>query len=49
VAILTITKDIEDQGLQPDDPLPAEHVATIKAAMGTGGSVWDEIHQGEGG
>ena len=29
-----------------DDPAPPEHVAAIKAAMGEGGSVWDEDHSG---
>jgi hypothetical protein len=28
-------------------PAAPEHIAAIKAAMGSGGSVWDETHQGE--
>ncbi|MDR5726787.1 MAG: hypothetical protein RB191_04885 [Terriglobia bacterium] len=48
VAFITIRKDIEARGLKPEDPLPAEHIATIKAAFGSGGSVWDETHAGEG-
>jgi hypothetical protein len=48
-AFVTIRADIEKRHLKPEDPLPPEHVATIKAAMGSGGSVWDETHGGEGG
>lgn len=48
-AFIAIRKDLEARGLQPSDPLPPEHIATIKAAMGSGGSVWDEDHSNNGG
>lgn len=43
--VINIKNDIEKK--PPNDPLPEEHVATLKAAMGSGGSVWDETHAGE--
>ena len=46
VDIINIKNDLEKRS--PSDPAPAEHVATIKAALGSGGSVWDETHAGEG-
>ena len=33
----------------PGETAPAESVAAVKAAMGSGGSVWDETHAPEGG
>lgn len=53
VALVTVRKDIESRGLKPGDPLPPEHVLTVKAAMGHGGSAladsdWDINHGGEG-
>lgn len=47
VSVINIRNDLEKR--DPASPAPPEHVATIKAAMGSGGSVWDEVHAGEGG
>jgi hypothetical protein len=45
--IIDIRSELEKQpaGAQA----PASHVAAVKAAMGAGGSVWDDTHGGEGG
>jgi hypothetical protein len=44
-AIINIRNDLEKRN--PSDPAPAEHIAAVKAALGSGGSVWDESHAGE--
>jgi hypothetical protein len=44
-AILNIKADVEK--LPPESAAPPEHVAALKAALGSGGSVWDETHAGE--
>lgn len=33
VALLTIKKDIEEQGLKPEDHLPAAHEQVVRAAL----------------
>jgi hypothetical protein len=43
--VLKIKKDLEQRA--PDSAVPAEHLDTLKAALGSGGSVWDETHAGE--
>ena len=44
-SIVNVRKDLEKRN--PTDPAPPEHIATVKAAMGSSGSVWDEDHAGE--
>jgi hypothetical protein len=44
VSILKIRDELEKQPLS--GLVPPEQVAAIKAAMGSGGSVWDEDHLG---
>lgn len=44
VSLINIRNDLEKR--DPSSTAPAEHVATIKAAMSSGGSVWDETHAG---
>ena len=45
--IVDIREDLENRPLK--EMAPPEHVAAVKAAMGSGGSVWEETHAGEGG
>jgi hypothetical protein len=33
VAFLTIEKDIRERQLEPSDPLPSEHEATVRAVL----------------
>lgn len=40
VALINIRNDLEKRN--PSDPAPSEHVSAIKAAMSSGGTVWDE-------
>lgn len=38
-SVINIRNDLEKRN--PSDPAPQEHVSAIKAAVGSGGTVWD--------
>lgn len=53
-AFVTIRRDLDARGFKPEDLLPDEHVATIKAelakgvAMDSGDAAWNENHANNG-